>query len=147
MKLIAAFVLSLLATPLMAQSIPVHGNWCGIGHSGGPFAAPPTDPLDAACMRHDICTGQQGRFSCGCDIGFMQELRNTPWPNPGIQAKARAIYDSIAVIPCRNPDGQAVKMDMFMGDWSREVLSGREAPWEVLRRWGLLGQDAVNYGF
>ncbi|MCP5039062.1 MAG: hypothetical protein GY945_15825 [Rhodobacteraceae bacterium] len=144
MRYIAAIVLTLLASPLAAQSVPMHGNWCGLGHSGSVYALPPTDALDAACMRHDICIGQRGRFSCGCDVSLMQELRATPWPNPGYQAKARAIYDTIAVTPCSDPSGMAVKTEMFMSDWARGVLSGQEAPWEVLRRMGLLGADGVN---
>ncbi len=154
-KLLAALLLALLATPLAAQSLPVHGNWCGIGHSGGQFGATspatspllPTDPLDAACMHHDICAGQRGRFDCGCDISFMQELRATPWPNPGFQAKARAIYDSIAMLPCTNPQGQAIKAEMFMNDWLSGVFSGRESPWEMLRRLGYLGHDGVEQGW
>ncbi len=143
-----AFAVALLAAlPAAAQSwpaiaaVPVHGNWCGPGYGNG---LPPTDPLDAACMRHDICTARVGSFSCGCDIALMSELRATPWPNPGIRAKARAIYDAIAATPCRGAEGQAVKMSMAFDDWAREVAAGREAPWDFLRRWGLLGLDGLN---
>ncbi len=144
MRVLAAFLLILLAAPLQAQSVPVHGNWCGLGHSGSVFSQPPLDPLDDACMRHDICVSQTGYLSCGCDIGFMQELRATQWPNPGYQAKARAIYDSIAMIPCADPSGMAVKTEMFMSDWARGVLSGHEAPWEVMRRLGYLGTEGFG---
>ncbi len=145
MRTLAALLI-LLASPALAQSIPVHGNYCGIGHSGGPNALPPTDQLDAACARHDACVGYQGRFSCGCDIGFMQELRATRWANPGLQVKARAVYDSIGVLPCSDPNGMAFKSEMVMSDWSRGVLSGTEAPWEILRRWGYLGRDGMQDG-
>lgn len=148
-----ALTLALLtcsASPALSQSIPVHGNYCGLGHSGSNATLQPTDQLDAACARHDYCVGIQGRFSCGCDIGFMQELRTMRWPNPGIQTKARAIYDSIGMLPCSDPRGMAVKTEMVMGDLTREVFSGNEAPskalWEILRRWRYLGRDGVSGG-
>ncbi len=145
-------LLSLFAAPALAQNwpgalaIPVHGNWCGPGQSGngGAWNAPPTDALDAACLRHDICTTRAGYGTCGCDIALMTELRATPWPNPGLQSKARAVYDAIAVSPCRRPDGQMTKMRMAYDDWQRDVASGRAAPMDFLRRWGLLGLDGID---
>ena len=137
LRIALLFLLALLAAgPANAQTIPIHGNWCGIGHSGGnlPYPAPPTDALDAACMRHDICTAARGRFDCGCDIGFMQELRNTPWPNPGLGEKARATYEAIGMLPCSSPDGYALKMSLVAGDWASDVASGRQAPWQILDR-------------
>ncbi len=142
-----AFVMFLLAAGhSQAQSVPVHGNWCGIGYSGGnlPYPAPPTDPLDAACMRHDLCAGYQGRFNCGCDLGFMQELRATPWPNPGLAEKARATYEAIAMIPCTNPQGYAAKMSLVTSDWVNDVGSGRQAPWEILNRLSRLTVTGVS---
>ncbi len=145
----------LLAAPASAQTLPlalpVHGNWCGPGYSGGPgwpgaWPAPPTDPLDAACMRHDICKGARGNLDCGCDIGFMRELRSTPWPNPGLAAKARAMHDAIAMTPCASPEGQAVKMSWVAGDWADDVAAGREPPWAILDRLGRLMRDGLSRG-
>ncbi len=146
MRLLAALLLALLASPAIAQTLPVHGNWCGIGYSGGnlPYPAPPTDPLDAACMRHDICTAYRGRFDCGCDIGFMNELRTTPWPNPGLAAKARATYEAIGMIPCSDPQGMSVKMGLVAGDWASSVATGQEAPWEILNRLSRLASDGLG---
>jgi len=148
---IPSVLLILAAAPVLAQgwpgtlAIPVHGNWCGPGQSGNgsTWSAPPTDALDAACLRHDICTARAGYGDCGCDIALMTELRATPWPNPGLQSKARAVYDAIAVSPCRSPGGQAVKMRMGYEDWRRDVASGRAAPLDFLRRWGWLGLDGA----
>ena len=57
----------------------VHGNWCGPDWTGGykkewnqltpaeqQNAAPPVDPVDAACMRHDKCYGAcRNKYPCG----------------------------------------------------------------------------------
>ena len=141
------FLLFALGAPVaaMAQnlgglSFPVHGNYCGPGHGANGFGWPaPVDPLDYICLQHDLCTGPSGQLSCGCDIRFMQSLRATPWPNPGYKSKARAIYDAMAMMPCTDPAGQAVKMEMAMRDWADGVASGREPPWEIFLRWGYLG--------
>lgn len=144
-----------LAGSLRAQtiSLPLHGHWCGLGHGGqtdsmggGAQPLPPTDALDNACMHHDICTGQFGRLDCGCDIGFMQHLRGQAWPNPGLQAKARAVYDTIAIMPCRDPRGMMIKANMVTRDWAGGVLSGRETPWDILRRLGYLNGQGWERG-
>ncbi|MCB2101474.1 MAG: hypothetical protein KDE22_11425, partial [Rhodobacterales bacterium] len=36
---------------------------------------PPVDPFDAACMRHDLCYEQNGRFDSQCDRALVMELR------------------------------------------------------------------------
>ena len=144
-------ILLLLLAPLAAHAkgpaFPLHGHWCGLGQSGGPLAAAPIDPLDAACMRHDICTAQRGRLDCGCDIGFMRELRDTRWPNPGIADKARAIHDSIAVMPCSSPAGMAWKAACLSGDLARDTVTGREMPMDVLRRWARVGTTGLSNSY
>lgn len=50
--------------------IPIYGNWCGPGHSGGT----PVDDLDRACMEHDECYGRKGYFDCGCDKKLTQNI-------------------------------------------------------------------------
>ena len=147
MRRLAILVLLLAASTATAQTVPLHGNWCGIGYSGGnlPYPAPPTDPLDAACMRHDICIAYQGRFDCGCDLGFMVELRNTRWANPGLAEKARAIYEAIGMIPCTSPEGYAQKMGLVASDWTGDVLSGRQAPWQIMNRLSRLASDGLPY--
>ncbi len=52
--------------------LPLYGNWCGPGHPAG-RPLPPVDAYDAACMRHDLCTG--GSMSNpACDRAFVDEI-------------------------------------------------------------------------
>lgn len=115
---------------------PVYGNWCGPNHPVNMSSAgAPVDLLDAACMRHDYCTAAQGDYNCGCDISFLQELRQSHWQNPMIQRDARAIYDALALVPCSSPDGTSLKQTMFAVDLFYDVMSGKSAPLDVLERW------------
>lgn len=131
-----ALGLTFAAGPALAQgpALPVHGNWCGPNHGAGPAL----DALDDACMRHDYCTMQVGRFDCGCDLAFMNELRGRPWPNPGMAQKARAVFEAIALTPCDGMPGQQAKLELAAGDWARAVASGQEPPWAFLDRLGAL---------
>lgn len=45
-------------------SFPVHGNWCGPGHSG---PGTPIDLLDTRCQTHDRCYAKNGYFNKSCD--------------------------------------------------------------------------------
>ena len=142
LTLLLAGIAQLFAAGIVAAQdgswadIPIYGNWCGPNHPENiSRAAPPVDMLDAACMRHDYCTAARGRFDCGCDIGFLNELRATPWPNPAIRRNARGIYDAIAMVPCSSPDGMAVKQSMFSADLLRDVMTGQGTPMDVLDRW------------
>jgi len=145
--LIALAFLTTAATsiPAAAQGIalPVHGNWCGPNHGGGPAL----DLLDAACLRHDLCTIQAGRFDCGCDLAFMYELRHQPWPNAWLATKARGVFEAIAMTPCTGPGGQASKMSLAASDWMRDVTNGREAPWAFLDRLGVLATEGFSRAY
>ena len=55
------------------KCMPLYGNWCGINYPTGGWP-PPVDAFDAACMRHDLCTGGPGPDK-GCDVAFVSELR------------------------------------------------------------------------
>ncbi len=115
---------------------PIYGNWCGPNHPANMSqASVPIDPLDAACMHHDYCTATQGEYNCGCDISFLQDLRQTRWQNPTIQRNARAIYDAIALVPCNSPDGTTLKQTMFAVDLFYDVMSGKSVPSDVFERW------------
>lgn len=126
----------------MAQgpSFPVHGNWCGPNHGAGPIL----DALDDACMRHDHCVMQVGRLDCGCDLAFMDELAQRPWPNPYLATKARAVYEAIALTPCNDPEGQNLKLSRAASTWARSVALGQEPPWAVLDRLGALLAEGLN---
>ncbi|GKY88996.1 hypothetical protein [Sinisalibacter aestuarii] len=139
---IAAFLLAVsTAAPAVAQEMafPVHGNWCGPYHGSGPIL----DALDDACFRHDFCASQNGLFNCGCDLAFMTELRERPWPNPALAEKARAVYEAIALAPCTDSEGQRSKMNLAAADWAAGVASGREPPWAILDRLGALMAEGV----
>lgn len=128
-----------------AQSIPVYGNWCGPNYPANPVTAgAPVDALDAACMRHDICTANRGRFDCGCDLALMSELRNTRWQNPRIQSDARGIYDAIAVVPCNDPFGTAQKQSLFIQDGLTDVYNGNAAPLDIVDRWRRMISRSLN---
>ncbi len=139
--LLGAIPLPGAIAPALAQSaypvsLPVYGNWCGPDYPANPArAAPPVDALDAACMRHDMCTAARGSFDCGCDLGLLNELRATRWPNPLIGRNARAIYDAIALTPCNSPGGMAAKQSMFAADLFGDMATGRGTPMDVVDRW------------
>lgn len=120
-------------------AIPVHGNWCGPNHGAGPIL----DALDDSCFRHDFCVFQRGRGDCDCDLAFMNELRTRAWPSPGLAEKARAVYEAIAMTPCRDPAGQREKMSRAAADWAAGVVAGREPPWAILDRLGRLMQEGM----
>jgi len=111
----------------------LYGNWCGPGTN--PNSAPPIDPLDEACMRHDACYLRAGTPSCSCDVSFMNTVRQIAYPNPDIYIKARAMSDALAMTPCDSPTGWALKQSMMWRDVAADTLSGRGTPMDVPARW------------
>ncbi len=145
MVFLALFSLGAAAQMSSPVTMPVYGNWCGPGHPENPMSAgPPIDQLDSACFRHDMCTAARGILNCGCDIGFLSELRNTRWANPLIAYRARAVYDAMAMTPCSDPAGTVTKQRMFLTDWIGGVLSGQESPEAVMNRLRDLGMNTVD---
>ncbi len=138
---LALLALMLPTAGAQSMSLPVYGNWCGPGHpentAGVPL--PPVDGLDAACMEHDRCTAALGDFNCRCDVGFMNRLKYTVYPHPAMKRTARAMYDAIAMMPCRDPMGMAYKQACVWQDLAADALSGNAAPWEMPLRWMDLG--------
>lgn len=134
---LALLLLLLSALPWQAQGQvgAFYGHWCGAGPRGGPFALPPVDALDAACMRHTACTALRGRMDCSCDIALMRDLRAWPWPHPILANRARVFHDRIAVTPCANPSGMAFKAGTLASDMMLDIMTGREAPVDIMRRW------------
>lgn len=121
------------AAPASAQTIafPVHGNWCGTKHTGGPVL----DKLDAACMRHDFCTEDAGQINCGCDLLFMHELRTMTWPSHEAYERGRAIYEAISLSPCAGPrDQRKLKREWACNDHRGAVARGREEPGRAFER-------------
>lgn len=134
-----------LAAPARAElAVPVHGNWCGPGHGGGPAL----DLLDAACLRHDLCIRAAGApFDCACDLTFMDELRRGPWANPVIHQRARGVYEAISLVPCTDPAGQALKMEWAARDWFAAVLAGREPPMATFSRFLRMMGEGMARGY
>jgi hypothetical protein len=141
---------SLASLPAAAQSsmmsMPMYGNWCGPGHPSNPFRASlkPVDPLDAACMEHDLCIASVGAMNCGCDIRLMNRLKYTRYPHPRLQTLARAMYDAIAMTPCTDPQGMAYKQACVWRDMAADVASGRSSPFDMPMRWMYLGIETLN---
>ena len=81
-------------------SMPVYGNYCGMGHGDPTGETPPIDAVDAVCREHDMCYESLGDFDARCDvelIGSMPDaIANTPSPL-GKQAGVLALlYFSVA---------------------------------------------------
>lgn len=139
----------LIPTPADAvgpMSMPMHGNWCGPNHPSNPWEASyqPIDPLDEACRIHDVCIAAKGTGDCGCDITFMNTLKQTRYPHPALQEKARAMYDAIGMMPCANPIGTAYKQRCVWGDLATDMVTGRQAPWQMPLRLGKLGMTVLE---
>ncbi|GJE50588.1 hypothetical protein GOFOIKOB_3637 [Methylobacterium tardum] len=81
-----------------------HGNYCGKGQRGE--GLPPTDALDAACMRHDACYEAAGYHSCACDASLRREASavadGTGAPLE-VRRRALSVVEATAVMECRAP--------------------------------------------
>lgn len=63
-------------------SLPVYGNYCGVGHGDPTGNTPPIDAVDAVCREHDLCYARLGDFDSRCDQAFVESMpsaiANTP---------------------------------------------------------------------
>ncbi|MGE8130490.1 phospholipase A2 family protein [Methylobacterium sp. NPDC080182] len=81
-----------------------HGNYCGTGQRGE--GLPPTDALDAACMRHDACYDAAGYRSCACDATLRREASTvSDSPDAALEVRRRAlsVIEATAAMACRAP--------------------------------------------
>ncbi|GJE54046.1 hypothetical protein EKPJFOCH_0518 [Methylobacterium thuringiense] len=81
-----------------------HGNYCGAGQRGE--GLPPTDDLDAACMRHDACYDTAGYASCACDRDLARDaalVADRPGLPLGVRRKALSVVQAAGVMACRGP--------------------------------------------
>lgn len=81
-----------------------HGNYCGTGQRGE--GLPPTDALDAACMRHDACYDTAGYRSCACDAALKREASAiSDSPNAALEVRRRAlsVIEAATAMACRTP--------------------------------------------
>ena len=81
-----------------------HGNYCGKGQRGE--GLPPTDALDAACMRHDACYDAAGYSSCACDATLRREaaaVSDSPDAALEVRRRALSVTEATAAMACRTP--------------------------------------------
>ncbi|WP_019904565.1 phospholipase A2 family protein [Methylobacterium sp. 77] len=81
-----------------------HGNYCGAGQRGE--GLPPTDDLDAACMRHDACYEAAGHRSCACDAVLRREasaVSERPSVSVGVRKRALTVAQAADVMSCEAP--------------------------------------------
>jgi hypothetical protein len=55
-------------------SLPVYGNYCGVGHGDPTFQTPPVDAVDLVCREHDRCYGLLGDFDERCDRNLVEMM-------------------------------------------------------------------------
>jgi hypothetical protein len=81
-----------------------HGNYCGKGQRGE--GLPPTDDLDAACMRHDACYDTAGYHSCACDAALKREatvVADGSSASLEVRRRALSVVEATAAMDCRAP--------------------------------------------
>ncbi|MGU3360379.1 hypothetical protein ACLBWX_08610 [Methylobacterium sp. M6A4_1b] len=81
-----------------------HGNYCGAGQRGE--GLPPTDDLDAACMRHDACFDAAGHRSCACNATLEREasaVSERPGLSRQIRERALSVAQAADVMGCQAP--------------------------------------------
>ena len=55
-------------------SMPVYGNYCGMGHGDPTGRTPPIDAVDAVCREHDMCYESLGDFEPWCDLELVGSM-------------------------------------------------------------------------
>jgi len=89
---------------VVAGTALFHGNYCGKGQRGE--GLPPTDDLDAACMRHDACYDTAGYSSCACDATLKREatlVSDSPKASLEVRRRALSVIEAAAAMECRTP--------------------------------------------
>lgn len=77
-----------------------HGNFCGPGDQGAD--SEPTDVLDAACRRHDVCYDETER-SCDCDATLRREalaVAADPRQSRELRKRAAIVSQSTDIMTC-----------------------------------------------
>nr|WP_238179456.1 phospholipase A2 family protein [Methylobacterium dankookense] len=92
-----------LAAVLAGKAL-FHGNYCGAGQQGE--GLPPTDDLDAACMRHDACYDAAGYRSCACDAALKREagaVSERPGLSRQVRERALSVTEAADAMGCKAP--------------------------------------------
>lgn len=111
----------------LENGLPVHGNWCGPGHGGGPVR----DELDGLCKNHDECYSEHGYFDCGCDNGLIDGITNLVLSgrlDAGTAAKAMAVKYWFSQQPCQS-------VGRVRTDPVRVITDGLGGTWRRIRGW------------
>ena len=81
-------------------SLPVYGNYCGLGHGDPTGNTPPIDAVDAVCREHDLCYALLGDFDSRCDQDFIEcmprAIASTPSPAGKNAGFLSLLYFSLA---------------------------------------------------
>lgn len=106
-----------LPTSVSRDGVPLHGKWCGPGHSGHSESTSCIDALDCACKDHDLCYEKYGYLNCRCDNDFVKATKNNLHPT-AIASKAY-----FASSPCSAPSSD-VKWCQTCGEkWGIKVCT------------------------
>ncbi len=108
-----------------AFSIPIYGNWCGLGHSGPGL---PIDRIDTICMEHDMCYETHGMHYRGCDkemLNKLSELKKHPDVSVAEVAIATLFETFFAYKPSDPGVAKAMKIIRSTLRDLHEVLAGR----------------------
>lgn len=82
---------------------PVHGRYCGIGHSG---PGKPIDVLDAGCQQHDKCfKGMSYKKNCKCNKRLVNYINRNYKKMKGKKQKSKAMaikayFSTLGLIGC-----------------------------------------------
>jgi len=68
-------------------SLPVYGNYCGLGHGDPTGNTPPIDAVDAVCREHDLCYALLGDFDSRCDQDFIECMPKAIASTPSLAGK------------------------------------------------------------
>jgi hypothetical protein len=92
----------LAAARQAAASLPVYGNYCGIGHGDGSGCTPADDEVDAVCCRHDQCWSDRGDWDCGCDCELVADMPGAIARSSSAEARAKGalILEFFRLSPC-----------------------------------------------
>jgi hypothetical protein len=86
--------------PQKPLSLPVYGNYCGVGHGDPTFQTPPVDAVDLVCREHNRCYGLLGDFDERCDRNLIEVMPSaialTPTPLGKQVGPLTMLYFSLA---------------------------------------------------
>lgn len=79
------------------------------------------------------------------DVRFDDRLMERAYPGEKTYVLARTMYDALAMTPCDDPTGWALKQSWLWSDIANDAVNGRAAPFEVPARWMYLFSRSNPY--